>query len=278
MNCLVSIDNQDYEPVELVVVDNKSQDDTVDALMRQHPEARIIALDSNTGAAEGRNIGLKATQGRIIICLDDDAELASPASTRQIVDRFEQDARLGIAALRIVDPNTGQTQRSAIPRRDKKDIGTQVQVTYFSAAGCAIRRQVFVDRARFPAEYVVYGEELAFSLQALEAGWKTIYMPDIEVLHHSSHSSQLSAGRIYYQTRNRIWFASRYLPWPYALCHGFLWTVYMFKRAIFSLQIPHFLRGWWDGMRGLPTVLKDRTPVSASTLRKLKVLSGRLYY
>ncbi len=278
LNCLASIVRQDYEPAEIVVVDNNSQDDSVQAVRREFPQARIIELDYNSGVTGGRNIGMKAASGDIIVCIDDDAEFKETSCAQQIVQEFLRDPKLGIIALRIVEARTGQTQRSAIPRRDKKDVREQTEVAYYCGAGHAMRKRVFEEVGPYAERYFIFCDELTLAFPALEADWKILYCPEIEITHYEVPTARPSGQRIYYHTRNHIWLPVSYLPWPYALCHAFLWTVYMFKEALFSFQLGHFVRGWWDAIRGLPLVLKERQPISRKTVRKLKTLSGRLYY
>ncbi len=278
LNCLASIVRQDYEPAEIVVVDNNSQDDSVQAVRREFPEARIIELDYNSGVTGGRNIGMKAASGDIIVCIDDDAEFKETSCAQHIVQEFLRDPKLGIIALRIIEARTGQAQRSAIPRRDKKDPREQTEVAYYCGAGHAIRKQVVDEVGYYPEHYFMVGEEQTLAWRALEADWKILYCPQIEILHHEIPAARPSGQRIYYYTRSHVWLPISYLPWPYAVCHASLWTVHMFKEALFSFQLGHFFRGWWDAIRGLPLVLKERRPISRKTVRKLKALSGRLYY
>lgn len=71
LEALRSIAAQDYEPLEILLVDDGSTDDTANLVRREMPAVRIIRQD-NTGVAEARNTGLRNACGEFICLLDAD--------------------------------------------------------------------------------------------------------------------------------------------------------------------------------------------------------------
>ena len=71
---LESVKAQGIEELEVLVGDDASTDDTVAAVERLMPRARIVRLARNGGAAAARNAVLPLTQGEFIACLDSDDE------------------------------------------------------------------------------------------------------------------------------------------------------------------------------------------------------------
>lgn len=91
-----SVMAQDYEPLEIIVVDDASSDDTrrvVDGL--RDARIRYIARSENKGAAAARNTGIRAAQGAFIAFLDSDDEYLA-GKLRAQVHAFE-----------TLDPATG---------------------------------------------------------------------------------------------------------------------------------------------------------------------------
>src|SRR6266571_4695081 len=80
--------NQDYVKREIIVVDNHSEDDLRGLVEGLSSEIRLIELPANAGACAGRNAGICASQGDIVVLLDDDVTFASALEVSTIVDAF----------------------------------------------------------------------------------------------------------------------------------------------------------------------------------------------
>jgi len=64
--------NQTYKNYELWVVDDASTDGTANWVAKQYPQVKLIRLTENVGAAEARNVGIRAAEGSLIAFLDSD--------------------------------------------------------------------------------------------------------------------------------------------------------------------------------------------------------------
>ena len=89
--CVLSLRNQTYASVEVVVVDNESTDDTAERALAAGADRVVIAgpercAQRNRGAAESR--------GEFVVFIDSDMVL-EPAIASQIVEQFEQHPELG---------------------------------------------------------------------------------------------------------------------------------------------------------------------------------------
>ena len=70
-----SVLEQSYQNWELIVVDDKSKDNTcelIEAFSHQEPKIRLIKLEKNGGVANARNVGMEAANGKYIAFLDSD--------------------------------------------------------------------------------------------------------------------------------------------------------------------------------------------------------------
>jgi GT2 family glycosyltransferase len=278
VKCLDSIRQQEYGNSELIVVDNHSEDDSAEVVRRDFAEARLICLDHNAGIPGGRNIGMRAAKGDIVVSVDDDAEFPDTDAAQRIVSQFQHDSRLGILALRVVDPYTGVTERATIPRRDKKDVLDETEVTYFPGGAHALRRTMLDETGFYPEHLFYSGEELALSYAALRAGWKILYYPSIQVLHYRVPAGRPKGQRVYYYTRNHIWVPLMYLPMRYAIVQMGLWSGSMMLEAVKQREVGFFFKGLWDALLGIPMNWRLRKPVNRQVIEKLRMLSGRLYY
>ena len=69
-NCLRSLYNQTYRPLEVVVVDNASTDGSVDLLKEKFQDVNLIINGKNLGFGAGNNVGIRASRGKYIMILN----------------------------------------------------------------------------------------------------------------------------------------------------------------------------------------------------------------
>lgn len=274
---LVDLQEQDTA-FELIVVDNGSTDGSPAVVREYWPKIILIELPSNKGVAGGRNEGIKAATGDILVFLDDDASFAQTDALSRIRARFEENPELGILASNSYLTTTGTPEIEAIPRRDKKILDTDYQCSYFCGVAFAVSQKLIKDIGYFFEEYVYSCEELDLSWRAIEHGYTLVRAADIRVLHRRSVLQRTRGRKIYSDARNRVWLAARHLPWRYVFSYACLWWGYLSVEAFRNHLIKDFFKGVFDCIQGLPTILNDRHVLSKSTLRKIRAWHGRLFY
>src|SRR6266704_1635071 len=75
----IRADASAYE-TEIIVVDNASQDGTVEMLRAEFPNVRVIANADNRGFTRGNNQALQIANGRFLFLINPDTELMSGAT------------------------------------------------------------------------------------------------------------------------------------------------------------------------------------------------------
>lgn len=70
--CLDSLLAQDYENLEIVVLDNHSQDESVNVIQTQYPDIQLVESDENLGFGRGHNQIIGQTDGEFYACLNAD--------------------------------------------------------------------------------------------------------------------------------------------------------------------------------------------------------------
>jgi len=71
--CINSLFNQTYENLEIILVDNKSSDDSVSFVRSKFGKILVIENDTNVGFAAGCNTGINASKGSLISLFNQDA-------------------------------------------------------------------------------------------------------------------------------------------------------------------------------------------------------------
>lgn len=88
--CLQSITQQSYQPIELIVVDNNSTDDTKDIARRYTSHVFNKSPERSTQ----RNFGVRKATGKYVAIIDSDMELSKHV-VRDCVQKAEQEAAIG---------------------------------------------------------------------------------------------------------------------------------------------------------------------------------------
>src|SRR5919106_6198921 len=94
---IASVRAQEQVDPQLVLVVNGAAPPQVD-----RPD-RLIVLPENVGIPAGRNIGAAAADARLIMFLDDDAEILDPGLLAAVVERFKANPRLGAMSNHLID-------------------------------------------------------------------------------------------------------------------------------------------------------------------------------
>ena len=70
---LFSLRSQTYKDYEIVVVDNDSNDGSVEMIEKKYPHVKLVKSTNNLGCEGGFNLGMKNSTGDIFFYLDSDA-------------------------------------------------------------------------------------------------------------------------------------------------------------------------------------------------------------
>jgi len=223
--CLMSVRDQSYHPLEIIVVDNASTDGSADLIKMRFPEVKLIINKKNLGFGGGNNIGIHASRGRYIMILNNDACLG-PDCIKELKRSIEKDKRYGACASKILLDNNGNLLDAAgiAICKDGLSIGRgrlesahqyQVEEEVFFSSGCAslFRKEMLDDIGLFDEDFFAYADDTDMGWRARLAGWRCIYNPKAIVYHlHSASSSAYSPLKAFLVERNRIWVAIKYFP------------------------------------------------------------------
>lgn len=276
--CLRSVQRQTFLDMEIIVIDNASCDGTEDMVRNLFPDVRYYYLSTNLGPPGARNYGVQMSTAEICVFIDDDALFTDDDSLNRVFAYFSSDRRLGCLALRIVQPGDGCEEYKSIPRGDKKRIDADYECSYFCGAGFAIRRELFLKSGLFWEPLFYAGEELDLSYRLVHKGYKILRASNISVIHYETPQARVDGKWLYYGVRSRFWVAVRNLPWINVISHTFLWWGYYFIFAVRHRHPVYFVLGIKDAVLGFPEAVRSRVCISPKVIKKLKTLSGRVYY
>jgi len=202
--------------LELIVVDDASEDGTAAAIARRHPEVMLLVNDQRAGFTRAANRGLAVATGDPLLLLNSDTEVAE-GSLAALQAAFADDPQLGIAGAELRYPDGAAqwgagleptplwlfAQASGLPallgrlpgyrRLRPPGRGAGAQVDWVSGAALAVRRAVWAAVGPLDARYHFYCQDLDLCLAATSLGWRVAVIAGFVVIHH--HGATISAGR-----------------------------------------------------------------------------------
>jgi GT2 family glycosyltransferase len=200
--------------LQIIVVDNASQDGTAKHLQKDFPDITVIE-SPNEGFAAGNNKGFESSLGKYFLILNPDTEVRED-TIASCLSYLECHADVGALGCRVVHPNGdldqtifrfpslaqvffniffshgimeksklfGDPRYSSLRRDEVHDVDV--------IAGCymLVRREVIEQIGGMDERFFVYSEEVEWCRRIRDAGWKIRYFPYAEVLHHGGGSTQ----------------------------------------------------------------------------------------
>jgi GT2 family glycosyltransferase len=240
---------------EIVVVGNGADVPPVPA------GVKTIRLPENVGVAAGRNCGVNACAGDVVIFLDDDGWLIDAGLGAHVAGRFAADPKLAVISFRVVDPAGGPGERRYVPRLRAADPSRSSQVTTFVGCGCAIRRSAYIEAGGLPDQFFYAHEETDLSWRLLDLGYRLEYDAAARMCHPAAPNSR-HAGWYRLDARNRVLLARRNLPWPLAWAYLIDWLAMTVARERTASALRDWLSGFAEGWRMNPG---PRHPISVRT-------------
>jgi GT2 family glycosyltransferase len=242
--------------VELVVVGNGADVTGLPA------GVRTVRLPENVGVAAGRNAGVQACGGDVVLFLDDDGWYPDPGLAAHVAGRFAADPGLAVVSMHVVDPDGGPGARWHVPRLRAGDPERSSVVTTFLGGACAIRRSAYLAAGGLPGLFFYGHEETDLAWRLMDRGYRLEYDAGARMCHHALPNARHSTFRRR-DGRNRVLLARRNLPWPFAAAYLADWMALTVAR---ERAKPGRLHPWFAGFaEGWRTDPGPRQPISLRT-------------
>ncbi|NPB08718.1 MAG: glycosyltransferase [Thermodesulfobacteria bacterium] len=205
-----SVLDQDYRPLELIVVDDGSTDETA-RLLTSYP-LRLVRRAENRGVASARNAGLRHARGEFVAFLDSD-DLWLPEKIRRQVEFFL--AHPEAVAVQTEEIWIRRGRRVNPRKRHRKPSGfffdRALELCLVSPSGIMLRREVLEEIGPFDEEFPVC-EDYELWLRLL-ARYPVHLLPEPLVVKRGGHEDQLSRqpGLDFYRLK-ALWKLSLKVP------------------------------------------------------------------
>jgi GT2 family glycosyltransferase len=172
--------------LEVIVVDNASEDGAPAMVREEYPEVRLIALDHN-GGAPSWNEGFRVAKGEYVLILDDDAYL------------LPGDLEKAVGAARDVEADlVSFTVVSSLDERSVFNEGYGTGLLSFWGCAALVSRRALDALGGYDPNMFIWANELEFTMRLLDEGFRHLFLPEVRAV----HMKEPSPG--YRRHRNRV--------------------------------------------------------------------------
>lgn len=229
----------DRSDLEIIVVDNASTDGTVDALARRAPEVHVIALSENRGScAKAR--ALPEVRFRYVMHVDDDSWPLGD-SVPLMIERFERTPSLAAAGFVARLPDE-RIECSALPN-------------VFIGCGVGLRTEALRRVGGIDEWFFMQAEEYDLAFRLANAGYQVRVFDDLQVRHLKTPQARYRESTAYYDIRNNIVLACRFLSGPWLRAYLADWV----RRYYWLSQVSGSVGAFSKGLTaGLARAARDR--------------------
>ena len=211
-NCLQSV-SRALEGIEgeVFVVDNHSDDDSVEAVRSQYPWVRLIENQENMGFSRANNIAIREARGEYVLLLNPDT-IVEEATLREVLRFMEEHPKAGGAGVMMhnADGSLAPESRRALPTpwvSCLKMLGftkryymshlpwdQPSRIEVISGAFCFLRKKALDEVGLLDEDFFMYGEDIDLSFRLMKGGWENWYLP-YPITHFKGKSTQKSDYR-----------------------------------------------------------------------------------
>ena len=200
---------------EIIVIDNASDDGTVDLIKNKYPGLVLIINDTNKGFAYANNQGIRQARGRYLLFLNPDTIIIKPDAVEKMLAFLEQNRDVGAVGPRLLNEDltvqhsvrTFPTFRGALYRHTilryfglfkehhekwrMKDFkpARPTDVDQLMGAAILAEKDLALKVGGFDERFFMYYEEIDFCCRIKKAGYRIVFFPDVSIIHLGGKST-----------------------------------------------------------------------------------------
>lgn len=260
LDCLSSV-RASGATVEVIVVDNASQDGSVDRVVRSFPDVCVIRNAWNRGFAAAANQGAAAGRGAVIVLVNPDATVA-PTAIESLIATLDDTSRAGAVGAMVRNPDGSvQPSKRGFPSIWQSalhatvgvvwphnpgtraylmadvDFSRPVRVGWVSASAVAFRRTAFESVGGFDEAFFFFVEDADLCKRLRDAGWEIWFDPRAEVVHAWGGSWTRKPLRFLWMHHANLWrYVRKHKRGAWALAYPAIGLGIVVRFALLALR------------------------------------------
>ncbi|BAO56733.1 glycosyltransferase family 2 protein [Nonlabens marinus] len=263
--CIDSVKRQTYNNLEIIIVDNGSDDGSVQFLKDKYPNIPLIELAQNFGCPGGRNRGLEYCNGEYIFHVDNDGVLHEKA-IENAIRLITRDDDIAILTGLVMDFDDPEQIVSNLIIDDPKQ-----SITNLFQGGISMHRKSIYDLvSKYPDDYMYGGEETFLSLKLLDFGFKIMKSNQVILWHKKSEFARHNGIETIRKWSNSLVNAYQLYPslkfLQFFVYYHCVYPFYALRAGYFKL----FFKNLFETYSRLRNYSRD--PIKTATYYKFKCL------
>ena len=184
---------------EIIVIDNKSSDDSCTYIRQNYPDVKLIESLDNLGFGKGNNEAVKHAQGDYLLLINNDTIVQD--NLAPVLNYLKVDATIGALAIKMLDgnskyaiavgkfPDFGSMLKLKNLSKAGKDIETghftqeEYEVDWLSGSFLMMPKKVYDEVRGFDEDYFMYVEDVDLSRRIYYKGYRRVFLPQYSYIH-----------------------------------------------------------------------------------------------
>ncbi len=203
---------------EIIIVDNASDDGSVEIIEERFPSVHLIKNQKNIGFGKANNLALEKAKGKYLLLINPDT-IVKENTFEKLIKFFEDTSDAGIVGCKVLNPDgtlqlpcrrgfpgpwTSFTKITGLSKLFPKskllaryhltylDENKTYEVDAISGAFMFIKRETYEKVGGFDPDFFMYGEDLDLCYRTQKAGFKVYYFHETEIIHYKGESTKRS--------------------------------------------------------------------------------------
>ncbi len=270
--CLESIRTLTYSPIDVIVVDNASSDETAAMVRKSFPTFDLVETGANLGYTGGNNRGIERALMRgaeYVAVMNPDAVVVNRSFIESLVDFMEKNPNVGIAGPRVFLRTTARVQNTVlVPPGMYRNLthwflfrvnqefahrsgDSVVEAEVLNGVCLMMRADALRQVGLFDEQIFMYIEDADLDYRMHRAGWRVVYVPVDSIVHEQKHDGyDMFSNVSFLLRRNSVYYLQKngrpVQAWSYAVLSLLLMVVRSLSRRRTaslraSLRFPRLL-------------------------------------
>lgn len=288
----------DIKISDIFIVDNNSDDGSVDFIKKNYSSVKIIQNDKNYGYAKGYNVGLNKIQSEYLVLINNDVEV-SENWLDPMFNSMEQNKKIGSCQPKILSYKNRTTFEYAgaaggyldylgypycrgrifdTVELDKGQYDSPKEIFWSSGACMMVRNKLFKKLEGFDESFYAHMEEIDLCWRIKGLGFKNFCFPKSIVYHLGGGTLNYnSPKKTYLNFRNNLIMITKNeslisltLKLPFRLFLDILASIYILIKNKSLLHFLEIIKAYVSFIIKLPHILfkKEKTKMNSNKLNK----------